>query len=289
MAYRRLLLIVLLSAGVTACVNVPNVSTFASSVAAVTSATTTMISADRSLCDNINATVAELQELPKIGDIGATAECRTLNGALDAIAGVNTILDNYGKALGNIAQGTFVNYDSDVTALQGVFSSLPKQWQPTAAQSSALSGLAGWVASLVTEEKREKAIHDAMVGNDDVMAGNFHDVVGLLSRLVSQYSEAEAQRAQIARDVLGLVGKEYGSAEPLAVAEMNTRLAGSTKVGASQAMAVKQYQAALITMNTAFEAVRKKPTAKELLSDVRAFATQAKAVYQSFTKAFPIT
>src|ERR1700722_17117629 len=128
---RRVLAAVPLALLLASCIDVQNVSTFASSVTAVTAATTIMTASDRRLCVNINATVAELTQLPAIGAMGVSANCDELGQALDAIDGVNRVLDNYGKALANISQGTFVNYDSDITALQGIFNNLPAKWQPT--------------------------------------------------------------------------------------------------------------------------------------------------------------
>jgi hypothetical protein len=284
---RRILLSLSLAFVLASCMDVQNVSTFASSVGAVTSATTIMTASDRKLCASINATVAELAQLPAIGAAGATANCDELGRALDAIDGVNKVLDNYGKALGNISQGTFVNYDSDVTALQGVFKSLPAKWQPTAAESTALSGLAGWIASVATEAKRDKAIHAAMIGDNGAMQTNFHQVVQLLGRLVRQYAEAQDTNVQITKAVLGLVDHTYKTSEPVAVAEMHIRLAPNTSIPTDQAAAIRQYQTTLDSMAKAFDTATKNATAKTLLSEVKDFATQARSVYQSFAKAFP--
>jgi hypothetical protein len=284
---RRILLTLSSAFVLTSCMDMQNVSMFASSVAAVTSATTMMTASDRKLCVSINVTVAELAQLPAIGAAGATANCDELGLALDAIDGVNKVLDNYGKALSNISQSTFVNYDSDVTTLQGVFKTLPAQWQPTAAESTALSGLAGWIASVATEARRDRAVHAAMVGDNGVMQTNFHQVVQLLGRLVRQYADAQDTNVRITKAVLGLVDRTYKPSEPVAVAEMHIRLAPNTSIPTDQTAAIKQYQTTLDAMAKAFDTATKNATAKTLLSDVKDFATQARSVYQSFTKAFP--
>jgi hypothetical protein len=286
--YRRLVLVVL-SLNLMSCVDTQNVSTFANSVTVVTSATTKMIDSDRAMCTNINAALDEFGKLPKIGPFSADtyAHCATLGKVLDAIDGVNTVLENYGKALGNISQDSVVNYDSDVTTLQGILKSLPAKYQPSANQIAAVSGLAGWVASLVTEGSREKAIRNAMSGPGDVMNTHFHTVVELLRQLSSQYSEALTTNAAVTATSLDLVTHEYQKSEPVAVAELRNRLAGATQVGKDATTAIKQYSGALDAMNAAFDAARKQPTAKQLLMDVRSFAQQARSVYESFAKAFP--
>jgi hypothetical protein len=206
---------------------------------------------------------------------------------LDAIDGVNTVLENYGKALGNISQDSVVNYDSDVTTLQGILKSLPAKYKPTDNQITAVTGLAGWVASLVTERSREKAIRNAMSGPGDVMNAHFHTVVGLLSQLSTQYSEALATNASVTATSLNLVAHEYQGTEPVAVAELRNRLAGATQVGKDATAAINQYGSALDAMSKAFDSARKQPSAKELLTEVRAFAQQARSMYESFAKAFP--
>jgi hypothetical protein len=289
MARSYRLMLVVLTLGLMSCVDTQNVSTFANSVTVVTSATTKMIDSDRTVCANINAVLDEFGKLSKIGPFGpeAYADCSTLGKVLDAINGVNTVLENYGKALGNISQDTVVNYDSDVTALQGILKSLPAKYQPTAAQSTAVSELAGWVASLVTERSREKAIRNAMSGPGDVMNTHFHTVVALLRQLSSQYSETLTTSASTTAKSLDLVTRVYSGSEPVAVAELRNRLAGASQVGAGATDAISQYAKALDAMDTAFDAARKEPTAKELLTEVRSFAQQARSVYESFAKAFP--
>lgn len=269
-----------------ACIETQNVNTFASSVTVVTDATSKMIDSDRATCANINATISEIEALPKIGKIGS-ANCDGLGKVLDAISGVNKVLGNYGKALGNISQDTFINYDSDISTLQSIFKSLPAAQQPTQDQITAVSGLAGWVASLVTQEKREKAIKDAMVGNNGEMKTNFHNVVTLLKQLATQYSDGLDTNARITKSSLNLVAHEYGATEPVAVAELSLRLAGNTKVSIDQNAAIKQYVNALDAMSKAFDAATEKPTTKELLPEVRDFAKLARSVYQSLAKAFP--
>jgi hypothetical protein len=271
-----------------ACIETKNVSTFAGSVTVVTDATSKMIDSDRVTCANINVTIGEIEALPKIGmgKIGS-ANCTGAGKVLDAIAGVNKVLANYGKALGDVSQDTFINYDSDVSTLQGILKSLPADYQPTADQITAVSGLAGWVASLVTEEKRERAIKDATVGNNGEMTTNFHNVVALLQHLATNYSDGLEANAQITKDFLILIPPAYGANEPVAVEELKNRLAGNTQVSDDQKAAIKQYVSALQTMSKAFDAATAEPTAKELLPEVRDFAKQARSVYQSFAKAFP--
>lgn len=282
----RYLLVAALPFFLMACIETKNVDTFAGSVTVITDATSKMIDSDRATCANINATIAEIETLPKIGKIGS-ANCADLDKVLEAIAGVNKVLSNYGKALGDISQDTFINYDSDVSSLQTILKSLPPAQQPTQDQIAAVSGLAGWVTSLVTKEKRDKAIKDAMVGNNGEMKTNFHNVVALLKQLATQYSEGLDINAQITKSSLNLVSHEYKDIEPVAVAELSIRLKGNTQVSNDQKASIKQYVAVLDSMSNAFDAATEKPTAKELLPDVRDFAKQARNVYQSLAKAFP--
>jgi len=86
---------------------------------------------------------------------------------------------------------------------------------------------------------------------------------------------------------LNLVSHEYKDTEPVAVAELSIRLKGNTQVSNDQKASIKQYIAVLDSMSNAFDAATEKPTAKELLPDVRDFAKQARNVYQSLAKAFP--
>ena len=282
----RYLLLVALPFFLSACIESQNVNTFASSVTVVTDATSKIIDSDRATCSNINATISEIETLPKIGKIGS-ANCADLGKMLDAIAGVNKVLGNYGKALGDISQDTFINYDSDINSLQTIFKSLPAAHQPTQDQITAVSGLAGWVASLVTQEEREKAIKDAMVGNNGEMKTNFHNVVTLLKQLVTQYSDGLDTTARITNTSLSLVSHEYGSTEPVAVAELSIRLSGNTRISNDQKAVINQYVTALDAMSKAFDAATENPTAKELLPEVRDFSKKAWNVYQSFSKAFP--
>ncbi|MGA8863255.1 MAG: hypothetical protein WB444_05540 [Gallionella sp.] len=272
-----------------ACIDTQNVTTFASSVLVVTSATSKITASDRTTCANINATLAEIQTLPKIKEMGdfGTANCTELDKTLKAIEGINTVLANYGQALNDISQSTFINYDSDVTSLKGVLNSLPAAQKPTQDQINAVSGLAGWIASLATEEKRDEAIKDAMEGNNGEMRDNFHKVVSLLKQLNDQYSEGLEINAKITQSSLNLVSHFYGNSEPLAVAEHSLRVAANTTVSADQEAAVKQYDKALDGMSNAFDAASKNQTTKELLTEVRDFAKQARTMYQSVSKAFP--
>jgi hypothetical protein len=116
----RPLFLVALPFFLVACIETQNVNIFAGSVTVVTDATSKMIDSDRATCANINATISEIETLPNIGQIGS-ANCADLGKVLDAIAGVNKVLGNYGKALGDIAQNTFINYDSDVNTFSGRF------------------------------------------------------------------------------------------------------------------------------------------------------------------------
>jgi hypothetical protein len=255
-------------------------------VIVVTDATTKMIDSDRAICANINATITEIETLPKIGKIGSD-NCAGQGKVLDAIAGVNKVLGNYGRALGDISQNTFINYDSDVNTLQTILQNLPAAQQPTQDQIAAVSGLAGWVSSLVTREDREKAIKDAMVGNNGEMKTNFHKVVALLKQLAMQYSDELDANAKITKLSLARVSHDYGATEPVAVAELSIRLAGNSQVSNDQKAAIKQYVTSLDAMSKAFDAATEKPTAKELLPDVRDFAKQARNMYRSLAKAFP--
>lgn len=282
----RPLFLVALPFFLVACIETQNVNIFAGSVTVVTDATSKMIDSDRATCANINATISEIETLPNIGQIGS-ANCADLGKVLDAIAGVNKVLGNYGKALGDISQDTFINYDSDVNTLQTILKSLPPAQQPTQDQITAVSGLAGWVASLAIQEDREKAIQAAMVGNNGQMKTNFHNVVALLKQLSTQYSDGLDTNARITQAILGRVSHDFVNTEPVAVAELSLRLKGNTQVSNDQKTAIKQYVSALDAMSKAFDAATEKPTAKELLPDVRDFAKQARSVYQSLAKAFP--
>lgn len=281
----RLLLLAALPFILAACIDTRNVNTFALSVTAVTDATAGMIDSDRATCAKINAMVAEVESLPRIGKIGS-ANCGDLGKTLDAISGVNKLLGNYGKALGDISTDKFINYDSDVNTLKSTLQSLPATQLPTQDQMSAVSGLAGWIASVATQAQRDKAINDAMVGANGEMKNNFHNVAALLKQLSTQYSEGLETNARITTRSLGMVKKEYWATEPVAVAEMSIRLAGSTQVSNDQKAALTKYRAALDAMSKAFDAATEKPTAKELLPEVRDFAKQARDVYQSISKAY---
>jgi hypothetical protein len=280
---RRVLLAGLLPLLLSSCIDTQNVVAFASAVTVVTAATSTMIAADQDTCANINATLTELADLPRIGSIGS-ANCADLKKTLQAITGVNKVLANYAKALNDISQNTFVNYDSEVNKLQSILKSLPNA--PSQAQISAVTGLAGWIASLVTEEQRDKAIRAAMVGPGGEMTENFHATVGLLSQLVTQYSDGTAADAAITHRSLDFVRHEYGASEPVAVEEMSIRLDAHTRISDDQKAAIAQYKTALAAMDKAFDAATAQPSAKVLLGDVRDFAKQARSVYQSFTAAF---
>lgn len=269
----------------TGCIETKNVNTFSSSVAEVTAVTSNIIDSDRATCANINATIAEIDTLPRTHKI-TPVDCATQGKVLDSIAGTNKILDNYGKALGNISQDTFINYDNDVSTLQTVFKSLPEAQRPTQDQINAVSGLAGWVASLATQEEREKALNGALIGKNGEMKSNFHNVTALLRQLVTQYSEELDINAQITTQVLNRVSHDYASTEPVAVAEMSLRLAGNTQVNNNQKAAIKQYITSLDAMDKAFDATTEKPTAKELLPEVRNFAIQARNMYQPLAKAY---
>lgn len=282
----RIFLLASLPFVLASCIDARNVNAFAESVTVVTDAASKMIDSDRATCAQINATISEIEALPKIGKIGS-ANCADLGKVLDAISGVNTVLGNYGKALGDISQDTFINYDSDAPTLQTMLRSLPTRQQPKQEQIAAVSGLAAWVASLATQEKREQAIQDAMVGNNGEMKDNFHKTVGLLKQLAAHYAEGLDTNARITKMSLNLVAHEYGATEPVAVVEMSIRLAGNTVVSNNHKEAIKQYLTALDAMSNAFDAATEKPGVKELLPEVRNFAKQARTMYQSISKAFP--
>jgi hypothetical protein len=278
-----------LTALLTSCVNVPNVTAFANSVTVVTASTEQLVSSDRATCKDLNATLNEFEQLPKIqalGDVGH-ADCETLGRVLDAIDGVNTVLDHYGKALMAISQDSVLNYDSDVRTLQDTLKTLPLKRPPTREQIAAVGGLAGWTASLVTRKARDTAIHNALVGSNGSMKTHFHNVVALLQSLSKQYADGLQANANIHSGILRLVSTEYGREEAVAVAELRTRLAETTRMTDAQKAAIDKYNQGLDAMNRAFDAASAAPTAKELLREVREFAEQARGIYQSFTKAFP--
>ena len=285
----RYLLLAVIPLFLVACIETQNVTTFANSVIMVTGATNKIVESDRATCSNINATLTEIQTLPKIKEMGpiGDANCDELDKVLNAIEGINTVLANYGQALNDISDNKFINYDSDVNSLKGVFKSLPAAQQPTQVQINAVSGLAGWVASLATQKKRDEAIKDAMDGKNGEMKNNFHTVVSLLKQLNEQYSEGLEINAKITTSSLNLVSHFYKETEPVAVAELSIRMAKNTNVSSDQKAAVKQYENALDGMSNAFDAVNKKQTTKELLSEVRDFAKQSRSMYQSISKAFP--
>lgn len=285
----RYLLLAILPIFLVACIETQNVTTFANSVIVVTNATSRIVDSDRETCWHIDATLAEIRTLPKIRAISQsnTVNCDELDKGLNAIEGVNSVLVNYGMALNDVSDNKFVNYDSDVNSLKGVFKSLPSDRQPTQDQINALSGLAGWVASLATQEKRDKAIRDAMDGNNGEMKNNFHIVVNWLKQLNQQYAELLEINAKISTNNLNLVKYYYKDSEPVAVAELSIRMASSTTVSNEQSAAVIQYEKALDGMSNAFDAVNKKQTTKELLTEVRDFAKQSRSMYQLVSKAFP--
>jgi hypothetical protein len=279
----RFLFLLTLSLVLTACVETKNVSIFAGSVAVVTEATGKMINADCATCANYNAMI---DEMGMIRNKPYThAKCEDLGKTLDAISALNTLLSNYGKALGNISQDTFTDYDSDEQGLKAVLQSLPAAQQPTQAQMDAVRELAGWLASLATQAQREKAVKAAMVGKNGEMRENFHITVALLRKLATQYSDGLERMANVTRMSLSLVEHDYAATEPVAVAEMKVRLSGSSHVSDEHKEAVRQYIAALDAMTKAFDAAAEKPAAREMLAEVRDFARQARNVYQSVSKA----
>ena len=152
---------------------------------------------------------------------------------------------------------------------------------------SSHNGLAGWVASLVTRQARDKAIHNALGGPNDIMKKHFRNVVALLQSLSRQYAEGVQTNGNIHRGILQLVSTQYGLEEAVAVAEVRNRLADTTRMTDAQKAAIDQYNKGLDAMNLAFDAASAKPNAKEILREVHDFADQAKNVYQSLIKAFP--
>jgi hypothetical protein len=286
---KRPLAVIALAALLTSCVDVPNVTAFADSVTVVTAGTEQLVSSDRATCEDLNATLDEFEHLPKIqalGDVGK-GDCESLDKVLDAIEGVNNVLDHYGKALAAISRDSVVNFDSDVSSLQGILKALPVKTPPTNEQIAAVGGLAGWIASLVTRQARDKAIHNALVGPKDRMKTHFHNVVALLQSLSKQYAEGVQANGNVHRGILQLVSTQYGRDEAVAVAEVRNRLAKTTRVTDAQKAALDEYNKGLDAMNRAFDAASAQPTAKQLLHAVRDFAEQAKNVYQSLTRAFP--
>jgi len=297
---------IILICSVAACIEMKNVSVFASSVTTVTTATNTMIEADRSVCKTTNETLSEVSKFPGVGAM-ANYDCVNLNKVLDSISGVNLVLENYGKALHDISEDTFIGYDSDSTALQSTLKALPTNIKPSDDKIAAVSGLASWIASVETQDDREKAVEAAMSGNNGEMKENFHKVVALLSELSKQYEEALTTNARIARCgsmtivVTENTGKTSGSAtppkcEPVAVEEMTKRLTANLELvdgtpaslTVAQMKAITDYRNSLDAMSKAFDAASQKQTSKQLLPEVITFAKQARTVSQSVQKAFPL-
>ena len=309
---------IILICSVAACIEMKNVSVFASSVTTVTTATNTMIEADRSVCKTTNETLSEVSKFPGVGAM-ANYDCVNLNKVLDSISGVNLVLENYGKALHDISEDTFIGYDSDSTALQSTLKALPTNIKPSDDKIAAVSGLASWIASVETQDDREKAVEAAMSGNNGEMKENFHKVVALLSELSKQYEEALTTNARITQASIGIVkhdfarcgsmtivvtentGKTSGSAtppkcEPVAVEEMTKRLTANLELvdgtpaslTVAQMKAITDYRNSLDAMSKAFDAASQKQTSKQLLPEVITFAKQARTVSQSVQKAFPL-
>ena len=280
---RQALVLVLIATSLPGCIETRNVSTFANSVLMVTDATDKIMASDRLVCADITALVQETESLPGVGSLG-DANCAKLDKILAGIVGVNQVLGNYGQALADIAQDSFINYDSDVGTLSGILNQLPPRLA-SPEQIAAVGQLAGFVASLATEHDREKAIRAAMAG--PAMQGNFHQVSSLLKSLAKQYGQGLEQRAATTNSILRVVRHDFGPAEPVAVAELSLRLAPLAHVSEAQTTALRSYQAALDGMDKAFDAALAKPTAKQLLDDVKDFARQARSVAKALATAFP--
>lgn len=261
--------------------NLANVRTFATGIKTVTGDVSNMATSDEASCrQNVDLqseyAAAEHQAL-------SPAPCDALADVLRAIAIENKALQAYGTALGNIAQDQFVDADTDSRSVTTTLQTVQSVSAPVA---TAIGSLFTLVETAALSGYRQHEL-------SKVMNGPSADAVETLVRdfgaLSSQYS-VSLQHQLLNLDLMkGAFIRNHRDNEPLAVAEMSVRLQSLRSDIEQKITAVKAFDTVLATVRPAFNAALQdlnKPGAKELYTDVQAFAAKVSDAHDKLKKAF---
>lgn len=264
-----------------ACANMMNIRSFSTSLATLTSDTTNIINADASACDEIAALDAEFA---KITALAVThPDCKSLDTTTNKIVVENKAIQAYGAAIGNLAQDQYVNSASDAGTVDSILKATGLTTDPIAA---AVKDVFAIVEKAFLEGYRRDRLEDAMTGPS---GDAFKKIMADYMALANQYAiELKAESGDI-QAVINLFTSDYRRAEPVASAELVSRLMALKASVDNRAGSIKSFADAVAKADKAFDAAVQDiehPTPKDLYSEVSSFASMIKTADADIKKAF---